>query len=106
MDVPFIKDAAGVVVDIRHDQADYVGHTLVELAREIVLIDQVETRLVALEAACVQLIQNNDDDLDALLAKARRLRAGSLDVETLDVPLALPARLQPIVASTSPFNPQ
>jgi hypothetical protein len=67
MDVPIVRDAAGTVTDVLHDQADYAGHPWVEAARAIALLPDPEARLVCLEAACLRLISDRDDRLEDVL---------------------------------------
>ncbi|MFN3668133.1 MAG: hypothetical protein ACK4VY_02400 [Brevundimonas sp.] len=69
MDVPIVRDAAGAVTDILHDQADYAGHPWVEAARAIALLPDPEARLVCLEAACLRLVINRDDRLEDVFAE-------------------------------------
>ena len=88
MDVPLVRNPSGNVIDILHHEAGYAGHTLVELAREIALTSVIDSRLVALEAACLWLIQDKGNGLDDLLSNAARLRAEGLGVEALGFPLA------------------
>ncbi|WP_426038228.1 hypothetical protein [Brevundimonas sp. DC300-4] len=102
MDVPFTRDAAGVVVDIRHHEADYTDHSLVELAREIALLENPEMRLVLIEAACLRLFQDKDDNADDLLAKATRARAQRLSIHVLGIPLAQHARFRLFAVAADP----
>lgn len=102
MDVPFTRDASGAVIDIRHHEADFAGHSLVELAREIALLEDPEMRLVATEAASIRLIQDSNDDVDDLLVKLTRVRAERMSIHALGLPLALHACARPrLVAASS-----
>ncbi len=102
MDVPFTRDAAGIVNDILHHEADYTGHSLVELAREIALLEDPEMRLVLIEAACLRLFQDKADNADDLLAKATRVRAQRLSIHLLGIPLAQHARFRPFAVAAAP----
>lgn len=102
MDVSFTRDATGVVVDILHHEASYTDHSLVELAREIALLEDPEMRLVLIEAACLRLLQDKNDNADDLLAKATRVRAQRLSIHLLGVPLAQHARFRPFAIAAAP----
>lgn len=104
MDVPFTRDSEGVVVDIRHHEADYSGHTLVELAREIALLEEPEMRLVLIEAGCLRLLQTKDDNAEDLLAMAARVGGQRLSIHALGIPLAEHARFRPYAVVSAPHN--
>jgi len=98
MDVPIVRDALGAVIDILHEEADYAGHTWVEVAREIALTSDPEVRLVAIEAACLRMLVNGEDRLEDLLEKLTLMRRNGLGVEAFDPPLAAEWRKPKVVA--------
>lgn len=59
----------------------------VRLAREIALLDKPEDRLVAIEAAALELIQDPSSELKVLLRRVPRMRAENLGIEALQYPL-------------------
>lgn len=98
MDVPIIRDASGAVTDILHEEADYAGHTWVEVAREIALISDTEVRLVSIEAACLRLLVDGEDRLEDLLERLTIIRRDGLGVEALDPSMAAKWRKPKVVA--------
>lgn len=79
--VPRIRNALGEVVDLQIHISDWVGHEYVELAREIALLDDRQTRIVVLEAAAIHLIQDSHEQLTDLLAGVKLARAERLPID-------------------------
>lgn len=101
MNVPIVRDASGAVIDILHEEADYAGHTWVEVAREIALTSDPEVRLVAIDAGCLRLLVDGEDRLEDLLEKLTIIRRDGLGVAALDPPLSAEWRKPKVVAFAS-----
>lgn len=98
LDVPIVHDREGEVVDLALEETEFADDPYVGLAREIALLPDSETRTVALEAAAIELIREDDAAVAELLIQLERVRRGNLALEELGVLLARDQRALPAYA--------
>ena len=96
--VPIIRDDEGQVVDLALKETEFADDPYVGLAREIALLPDPEVRTVALEAAAIELIREDDAAVAELLIQVERVRRGNLALEEVGVLLARDQRALPAYA--------